>query len=614
MAEKTVMNFAELKAAIEDADTTLVTLGADVVFSGGIRVPTAKKTLLIDGGGHTVTDNNSSAYTDTIYVAAGAGNTSVTMKNVVWSGRNYYGVVCVYDDSANAGVTVTLDGVTYTGPQAVYNRYGTTIAKNCTFSVEKNGASASAQEFAEANRLIFSGKVDVTVATSSNAAIWFPFSGAAFTVQPDAVVTINAPNTYVFYTDGAAKPVFHFGKNSQTRFYTKNGLFYAAGTGAHIASSVTVESGALLYATVTANNGVPLFKCAGNFVAEHGASVFLNMPTRGSSPLLYFSTAAKTSFESPKNVVLYSNGGKVFSFAAGSAATPNTINLTAEQINYWTAAKTPFGSAGGFDDPPLLSYRKADGSDAAITQTATSSAVVTTTSNLVAGDTGYPVGSGFDLTKAAVLSLGTLTVTVDRLTDLSEAVTGTTAPNAAVEYSDSEQSASGTADTDGNFSIPLDQKPNVGNTATIKANADFLTSSVAVTVSGSVSVTGITDIPFNAFVAPLESTAVERIDPDWRLELTDTRPGGGKWTLYLTLASPLTSGENSIENAVTFTDTETSVLDAEPLAVASGISEGAGVFTVGWEKSKGVLLALEPEKLYEKGNYSSRLTWHVEFE
>lgn len=223
-----------------------------------------------------------------------------------------------------------------------------------------------------------------------------------------------------------------------------------------------MEDGALLYATATANNGVPLLKCSGALSVRQGASFFLNLPTRGSSPLLYFSTAANVEFNSPKTVVLYSNGGKVFSFAGGTAASPNAINLAAKQINYWTAAKTPFTSAGGFDDAPLLSFRKADGEAAAITQKTTSSAVVSPSSNLAEGNPGYPVSASLDFTQAAVLSQGELDVKVDDVSDLSAFVTGTTAPNAAVEYSDSAQSISDAADGIGAFSLPLTVKPAPG--------------------------------------------------------------------------------------------------------------------------------------------------------
>lgn len=280
VAEKIVSNFAELKAAVEDSETTEIGLSADIAFSGGIKIPVTKKNLVIDGGGHTVTDNNSTSYADAIYVPAGAGTMTVTVRNVNWSGRNYYGVVCVYDDAANANVTIVLSGISYKGPQMIYNRYGTTIVDNCTVSIEKNGAGAAAQEFCEGNRLILRGRVSLESATTGTAVVWFPFANAAFTVEENAVVTINALGTYMFYTDSAAKPVFTFKSDSSTQISTKGGLFYASGTGAHIASSCTLESNATLNASATANGGVPLFKCSGNLTVESGGSLFLSLPTK----------------------------------------------------------------------------------------------------------------------------------------------------------------------------------------------------------------------------------------------------------------------------------------------------------------------------------------------
>lgn len=113
----------------------------------------------------------SSSYTNALYVPTGSAEKTVTVKNATWSGRNYYGVICVYDDTANAKVTTVLSGVTYHGPQPVYNRYGTTVAENCTFNVEKNGASVAPQEFCEANRLVFKQKVVINAQTESNAII-----------------------------------------------------------------------------------------------------------------------------------------------------------------------------------------------------------------------------------------------------------------------------------------------------------------------------------------------------------------------------------------------------------------------------------------------------------
>ena len=145
MAQKTVNTFAELKAAVEDTTTDEVILAADITFENGIKIPTTKKTLSIDGNGHTVTDMNSTAAINALYVPAGFGTAEITVKDVVWSGRNYYGVVCVYDDSANSGVSVLLEKVKYNGPQMIYNRYGITTVKNCDVTIEKNGSVANAQ-------------------------------------------------------------------------------------------------------------------------------------------------------------------------------------------------------------------------------------------------------------------------------------------------------------------------------------------------------------------------------------------------------------------------------------------------------------------------------------
>lgn len=538
---------------------------------------------------------------------------TVTVKNAVWSGRNYYGVICVYDDTANANVTIVIDNVTYTGPQMIYNRYGTTIVRDCTVSIEKNGASVSPQEFAEANRIILDGKTTINNTSTSTAVIWFPFANSAFTVSENSTVTITAPNTYMFYTDSAAKPIFNFAQNSDTRISTKGGLFYSAGTGAHIASSCTIAQNATLYAIATSNGSVPLFKCSGKFTIENDASLFLI--TLASSPVLYSSTTSEIAFTSPKNVVLYSNGGKVLSFATGSTSAPNTVNLAAKQINYWTKAKTPFESAGGFDDIPASTFSKSDGQNVNITQTLTSSAVISTTSNLTAQDTGYPISTAtFDLTKAAVLSLGKLNVDVDRITDISSAVSGLTDADATVTYADSQQNESGKSAADGAFSMPITKKAVVGDTATIKSNKNFLISSVTAVVTGSVSITRLPDIPFNAFVAPRKTASIRRIDADWHLQLTDTRTNGGKWSLYVYLKSPLTNALEIVENAVVFTDDSTEILNETPIEIANGTSDKAGIIDITWTFDKGILLDIEAEKAYGKGNYSSTLEWGVDFE
>lgn len=610
MANKTVTTFAELKAAVEDADTTEVTLGADIVFQSGIKIPTTKKTFTLDGQGYTVTDMNSSAASSALYVPTGFGSAQITVKNAVWSGRNYYGVVCVYDDTANAGVSVLLDNVKYNGPQAIYNRYGTTTVNDCDFTIEKNGASSSAQEFCEANRLIISGKTTVNCSSTSTAVMWFAFAGAELTVAAGATVNISAPNTYLIYSDTAAKPKLTFGQSSSTAITVKGGMFYASGSGAHIASSCVIEQGASLSVTSSTNSGVPLFKCAGNFTLMQGGSLFLVLPQSGSSPLMYFSVAAKVDFQSPKNVVLYDNGGKVFSFAAGG-----TVAVSAAQANYWTKSQTPFSAAGGLGDVPTTATFKQSGENVSFEQTLTQSAVTATTSNIVQGDGGYPLGAtNFDLTKATAFSAGDLPLALNPINDSASSADGSTDANATVELTYAGQSVTVEADSKGRFSVPLSAPLTVGEEITARANKNFLTVQKSVTVTGSVTISDLPDIPFNAIGTPRYSARLERLDPDWAIELTDTRVGGGHWALYVAAEGPLQSGENVIEQAVTFTDGNTSVVGSFPTLVAEGQTDRAQTIRLSWESAKGVLLDISENQVYQGGKYVARLNWNVEFD
>ena len=610
MATKTITSFTEFKSAVEDSETNEIILAADITFESGIKIPLTKKTLVINGENHKITDMNSSAASSALYVPTGFGSLTVTVKNTVWSGRNYYGMVCVYDDTANAGVSLIFENVKYNGPQAIYNRYGSTTMDSCDITIEKNGSSASAQEFSETNRLILAGTTSINCLSTSGSVMWFAFANAEITVEADAVINISAPNTYLIYSDTAAKPKLTFQRGSSTVINVKNGLFYASGTGAHIASSCTIEQGASLSVTSSANNGVPLFKCAGDFSLMQGGSLSLVMPQSGSSPLMYFSTAAKVNFESPKNVLLYSNSGKVFSFASGG-----TVSVTAEQVNFWSKSVTPYAAAGGFDDIPTTAIYKANGESVSITQTLTQSAVTATTSNLTEGDGGYPLSAtNFDLTRATVFSAGTLPPSVKARDDPTSRINGSTDPNAAIRVTDAEQTLSASSDNAGLFAVQTGRNPTVDEVITVQANKSFLTVKKSVTATGSVSITRLPDIPFNAIGTPRYSAPLDRIEPNFEIELTDTRKNGGKWALYVQVESELQSNGNVIAEALTFTDNEVTTLGSSPTLIAEGQTDGAQKISLSWEKTKGVLLNISENDVYDGGKYVAKLKWSTEFE
>lgn len=83
MASKTIKTFAEFKAAVEDGVTDEIILAADITFESGIKIPTTKKTLAINGENHKITDMNFSAASSALYVPTGFGTAAITVKNAV---------------------------------------------------------------------------------------------------------------------------------------------------------------------------------------------------------------------------------------------------------------------------------------------------------------------------------------------------------------------------------------------------------------------------------------------------------------------------------------------------------------------------------------------------
>lgn len=616
MPSKTVTTFEALKAAVEDNSTTEITLAADIVFrSGGIRIPKTKGNITVDANGHTVTDYNSVAYTDTMYFrnTAGAGIT-FTVKNAVWNGKNYYGVICAYDSANNADVTAVLDNVKYTGPQCMYNRTGTTVFSDCEISIERNSSVGGAQELCEGNRVIVRGNVTVNSQTSATSVIWYPYAGSSFSVEEGAAFSVNAPFTYMWYTDTAAKPTITFGKNSVSRFSLKNGLFYAAGNDAHIASSFILETGAEVYFTAAQNNGVPVLKTISLLTVKENATLQITCAANGSSPLIYFAKTAQLVFDKPASVVLYNRGANVFSFGAGTDSNPNALNFTAEMINVWTKATEPYSSAGTFDDLPAYAFAKS-GYSAPVTVavTATASATKSNVNNITDGDKGYPMTADtFPIFKAKVISMGALPLSADKVSDVSLSVTGKTVPYADLRLDGPDGRHTAAAASDGSFILPLSAPYPVDTVLQLSANARFLIKNIVLTTVGSVSITHLPDIAYYGFASPYGRKIVKRLSGDWYVEITDTRKQGGDWYLYVAAPAPLGTDGAQIDGAVTYYgESSAETVTAAPILIKHGADSSPAVTRVSWKDSEGLLLTVEPDALYKAGVYTADLTWEV---
>lgn len=619
MADITVYNFDELKNAITDSTSTYIILANDITFTstGGAVIPKTKGDITIDGQGYKITDRASGASGDTLRVSGVLGPAiTVTVKNTVWNGRNFYGMVQIADNTTyNNNVTLQLDGVRYTGPQAIHNRAGITRIKDSTFSIEKNGSPDAIQELGEINRLYIAGTVTVNK-IDSNAVVWFCNTGTALTVEADAVFTVTTKDNYMFYSDASA-PAMTFGENSVTDITTLTGLYLYTGGTLHTASSFTLQRGASFKATRSQRNGsVPMFNCYNVFLMEEDSRLYLADIAGGTSALMHFSARAVLNFNNPKSVVLYNNGGPVFSFAAGSTANPDTINVDAELLNIWQSA-APYAVAGGFDNPPTRAVRKADGSNITAVINTSTTATTAINSNIASGDEGYPLTtSTFNVMSARVLSMGNLRLSVDEITDLSVSIKGMTEQEANLRASYNAIILDGRAETDGSINLPLPSSIAPDTALTFGSNWKFLTKYIAVTTKGSVSITHLQDLIFKTFAVPYPRNIVPRTDTDWYVEVTDTRTSGGDWYLYVALPAPLTHGSDTIDDGVILAETaRTEILSPTPVLVRREVwRQPPAVTQIKWEEIEGFLLKVIPDYLYNGGKYTSEMSWQIRLE
>lgn len=608
MATINVSNFSELKSAIEDSNSTEIIVTGDIVFSsGGAQINPTKGNISIDFGGYEVTDNNTDIITDTIYVPANSSAITITIKNATWNGKNKFGIVGVEDE--NNQVTVSYEGINFKGPLFSHNRSGITRIVDCEIIIDKNDSIVQAQELCKGNRIIFDGQVTINSNSSSESVIWFSNANSALTIEEDAQFEVNALYTYFAYTD--TPPTFTFKKNSTSFINTQHGLFYGAGKDAHIASTFTLEEGATFASTQNEANSVPMFKCLTDFTLAMDSSFSLYSPNAGTAPLMYFGEKANITLSSPKRVVLYNNGGNVFSFQTGSESAPNTITLTTEMLRIWDNATLPVSSAGGLDDKASYNYHKAY----YITEFNASfelsnTQVLSANSDLIALDEGYPISTMIPLLSSQVIALGKIDLYVDEISDLSTMISGETIPYANVRATFLGDSMTDNSANNGWFSFPLTRVIPVHTEILLEVNKDFLTKELKLISEGSLAITKLPQLDFYAFTRKPQSSTIYRVNTDWEIEVTDTREFGQEWYLYAYIDSPLMSQTGVLPGALRYQNATSIPLSSTPMLIYTGKWDRTNKVTkISWEKMKGFLLHVDVSQTYSAGRYTTTMQW-----
>ena len=314
--------------------------------------------------------------------------------------------------------------------------------------------------------------------------------------------------------------------------------------------------------------------------------------------------------------MLYNRGGYAFSFGTGSSSSPNVINVETEMLRLWNIAKSPLSDAGGYDNAPTSEYYKNNYAQNINLNIKTSTSQLLSVDNdLTSEDTGYPITTSTKLLSSSVISMGKMSLNVDTISDQATAVKGLTNASANIKVEYLDQTKLTTADSYGSFTLDLDAPIAINTSVKISANKQFLTKWLTTTVDGSVTITNLSPLKFNTFTSKSNQNLIFRQNPDWSIQITDTRVQGENWYLYAYIQNPLSSGENNLDDVLIYKKNNVDyVLSQTPLLVYSGKrNEDSQVTTLTWENMEGFLLKLENEA-YPSGDYQTEILWKVSTE
>lgn len=619
-----VNNYDELASAITGNNNyNTIYLNADIEITSRINYPTTKTNLTINGTytneqgittRHTLTDMNSSAISNSIYISSATSAIDVTLCNVDIVGKNYYGIVAAEAATSTKVVTLTYKNVNYTGLQISYNRQGMVryIDSNITIKTSSGYASPS-NELAEANKVEIGGKTTINHTSTGNAMFWFTYSNPYFKILENADVTITSESRETFYCDYSPDITIENGAN--VTINTPRGMFYDTGS-SQLAKSFLIEKNANLKVTQTAvKSGVGTIRCSGNFTVSDGASLYIANTLSSSAPLIQMTATGSVTFENPKSVVLYNKNGNLIRWTSGTGK----VNINSQVVNYWLSAKD-FPDAGTLSDTPLYIWDKSDGSNAEINATTSTSATTAVTTNITSSDSSTPPSlETFNLQNVRVLSMGQLSLKINTISDAALNITGTTNPssNLKAEFllSSVENNVTGTSDSSGSFSLALSETLPIGTPVKLTANDNFknkIETSTIVYAGALEFKTVPSELAFKSTVIPTVKTTIQRQEPDWSIIISDSRILSTNWNLYASIKKPFTSVSNhTIEDALVFIDEkdENFVINSEPTEIYSGNSVSSPTdTTIKWSENRGMLLTVNPQNILAE-SYETTITW-----
>lgn len=610
-----VTSASELKEALEKDNTyTYIYFGNNITLESGITISKNKNNIVIDGTYNNITyeftDQKKLGTSDTINISSPT-ITNVTVKNLKITGYNYYGVIYVPDASGYKNTTVEYNNITYQGPQISFNPYGLTRFINANVTIEDSYATGN--EVAECNQIEIGGNTTITHKSTGNSTFWFRNANPSFTILKDANVKITSEKRELFY--GVTNLKFTISKNASLYLTTYNGLAY----GTNGTETTVIDENALLSIIKTNYSGsYATWYSYGTITLNTNSSLIITNDypniTDNNYNISFQGTNSGLYLNNPNKVILYNSKANIFNT---SATIPFSFSYS--RINMFDKV-IPYSGDISKDNLPTYSWYKNNGLST-ISGTFSSTKTNISTNNYTEEELKVlPDLTNFNFPNKKILSIGTVPLRLNSITDKDTNMGGITDPNASILIEYNDVSTIVKANEEGVFSYDYQETLDVGTVISfIVKNYDtvlYYNKTGEIVYSGELTLDTVTKY-FEFKLSSISGNPLlyPRLN-DLIITVTDSRVNSSPWRLYATINHDLESYDGiTLKDSLVYVNNlgEVGVLSSTPTLVYTGESNDGSlkVTNISWNENEGILFQLK-DYLENKKEYKAEITWILE--
>ncbi len=612
-SEIVVYTETELKQIIEENNTyTYIYFGNNITLTKGITIPNTKTNIIIDGTynqtTYTLEDKKSTSTSDTITVAPLIK--TVTVKNMNIVGYNYYGIIYVPENNQYKDVIVEYNNITYTGPQISFHPTGLTRFINSNITIKENYSAGN--EVAECNKIEIGGTTTITHESTANSSFWFRNQNPSLTILPNSIVNFTSKNRELLY--GVNNLALTISKNAKFIITTHNGLAYGTnGTG----TTLIDENSSLTLKQTNSNGSYSTWYSYGTITINQNASLeiindYPNITTSNYN-ISFQGTTSGLIINNPSKIMLYNEKANIINT---NSNIPFTFNFSRINLSNILLDKNAIISK---ETIPEYSWYK-DEDISTITGTFTNTKVTITSNNFTEEELNtLPDLNNFIFQTKKILTIGTLKIHINALTNTDTVIKGITTQNASILISYNDQNIVTQADDQGSFTYtyqtPLEEGTIITFTAKENNELIYKTKKIQIVYEGDLILENASKI-INFKLSPI------KLDPiicprneELKVTITDSRINSTNWKLYAEITQDLTSQTGQVlENSLIFIDENNNIipLTKDPVLVYTGekTEEGIKVTNVTWDENKGILLQIT-KPLINQMEYSAIILWSI---